>query len=58
LGVAVQFKIGFAIIAALFDYSLKIHEVQRVQYWIRLLDKVNEMLGLAITHKDTLMVSN
>lgn len=52
LGPAVQVKIGFAIVAALFDYSLKVHELQKVQYWIKLIDKINELLNLAIAHKD------
>jgi len=57
LGPAVKVKIGFAIIAALFDYSLKVHEIQKVQYWIKLVDKINEMLNEAITSKDILTVS-
>lgn len=56
LGAAVSVKIGFSIVAAIFDYSLKVHEVQKVQYWIRLLDKVNEMLGIAISSKENLTV--
>lgn len=56
LGPAVYIKIGFSIVAAIFDYSLKVHEVQKVQYWISLLAKVNDMLTLAIQSKDNLSV--
>jgi hypothetical protein len=56
LGPAVQVKIGFAIIAALFDYSLKVHEIQKVQYWIKLIDKINEMLKIATESKETMKV--
>lgn len=56
LGPAVSMKIGFSIVAAIFDYSLKVHEVQKVQYWIKLLDKVNEMLNLSISSKENLTV--
>lgn len=56
LGPAVGMKIGFGIVAAIFDYSLKVHEAQKVMYWIRLLDKVNEMLGVAISSDSNLTV--
>jgi translation initiation factor 3 subunit C len=52
LGPAVQIKIGFSIVAALFDYSLKVHELQKVQYWIKLIDKINEIMNIAIANKD------
>jgi hypothetical protein len=43
-------------VAALFDYSMKVHEVQKVQYWLRLLNKTTEMLNLAKEQKDTITV--
>lgn len=57
LGPAVTIRIGFGIVAAIFDYSLKVHEVQKVQYWIKLLEKVGEMLNIAISSKENLTVS-
>jgi len=57
LGPALQLKISFCIVAALFDYSMKVHEVQKVQYWLRLLTKAKEMLDLAKDNKDTIKVS-
>ena len=57
LGPAVQLKIAFAIVAAIFDYSLKVHEVQKVQFWLKLIEKVNEMLNIVIASKDILTVS-
>jgi hypothetical protein len=44
-------------VAAIFDYSMKVHEIQKVQYWIKLIEKVNEMLSLAKQHNDVLSVS-
>ena len=57
LGPAIRLKIGFSIVAAIFDYSMKVHEIQKVQYWIKLIDKINEMMILAKEHKDVLTVS-
>lgn len=51
-------KISFSIVAALFDYSMKVHEVQKVQYWLRLLEKTNEMLTLAKEENDNITVIN
>jgi translation initiation factor 3 subunit C len=56
LGPAVQVRIGFAIVAAILDYSLKVHEVQKVQFWLKLIDKVNELLTIAISSKDILTI--
>jgi len=45
LGPALQLKISCCIVAALFDFSMKVHEVQKVQYWLRLFTKAGHHQG-------------
>jgi translation initiation factor 3 subunit C len=48
LGAAIYVKIKFAIISAIFDYNPKVSDAMKPEYWIKLLERMSEMLDVLL----------
>ncbi|XP_044260087.1 eukaryotic translation initiation factor 3 subunit C [Tribolium madens] len=48
LGPAIYVKIKFAIISAIFDYNPKVSDAMKPEYWMKLLERMSEMLDLLL----------
>ncbi|CAH1155507.1 unnamed protein product [Phaedon cochleariae] len=57
LGPAINVKIKFAIISAIFDYNPKVSDAMKPEYWVKLLDRMPEMLNLLLSNSN-LVVSD
>merc|ERR1719370_963626 len=54
LGVGIETKIQFAIVAAIFDYNPKISSAMKPEYWEKCMPAVEELLRLIDENKETL----
>ncbi|XP_023029962.1 eukaryotic translation initiation factor 3 subunit c [Leptinotarsa decemlineata] len=57
LGPAIFVKIKLAIISAIFDYNPKVSDAMKPEYWLKLLERMNEMLILLLANPN-LVVSD
>lgn len=48
LGPAIYVKIKFAIISAIFDYNPKVSDAMKPEYWVKLLERMSEMLDVLL----------
>ncbi|XP_072388517.1 eukaryotic translation initiation factor 3 subunit C [Diabrotica undecimpunctata] len=48
LGAAIFIKIKLAIISAIFDYNPKVSDAMKPEYWLKLLERMSEMLGMLL----------
>lgn len=48
LGPAIYVKIKFAIISAVFDYNPKVSDAMKPEYWMKLLERMSEMLDILL----------
>ena len=54
LGIGIETKIQFAIVAAIFDYNPKISSAMKPEYWEKCMPAVEELLRLIDENKETL----
>lgn len=52
LGAAVAVKIRFNIVSAIFDYNPKVNEPMKLEYWVKILDCMQDMLTMLQTAKN------
>lgn len=57
LGPAVDAKILFSIVSAIFDYNLKISEPMKLEYWSKLLEVMNELLKMLLENIQDIKIS-
>ncbi|CAG9854441.1 unnamed protein product [Phyllotreta striolata] len=57
LGAAISVKIKLAIISAIFDYNPKVSDAMKPEYWLKLLERMAEMLGVLL-NANNLVVSD
>lgn len=55
LGPAIFVKIKFAIISAIFDYNPKVSDAMKPEYWMKLLDRMSEMLDALLVSSNLLV---
>ncbi|XP_057650867.1 eukaryotic translation initiation factor 3 subunit C [Diorhabda carinulata] len=56
LGAAMFIKIKLAIISAIFDYNPKVSDAMKPEYWLKLIERMAEMLGMLL-NTNNLIVS-
>ncbi|XP_076684693.1 eukaryotic translation initiation factor 3 subunit C isoform X1 [Andrena cerasifolii] len=52
LGPAVAVKIKFSIVSSIFDYNPKVSDAMKPEYWIKILERISEMLDMLSATKD------
>ncbi|CAB3359522.1 Hypothetical predicted protein [Cloeon dipterum] len=52
LGPAINFKIRLAIIAAIFDYTPKVSDAMKPEYWTKLLDRIPDAMDVLLANPD------
>ena len=52
LGPAVAVKIKFSIVSSIFDYNPKVSDAMKPEYWIKILERIAEMLDMLSATKD------
>lgn len=57
LGPGIYVKIKMAIISAIFDYNPKVSDAMKLEYWLKLLDRMSEMLTMLL-NTSSLIVSD
>jgi len=58
LGAAINIKIKFAIISAIFDYNPKVSDAMKPEYWTKLLERMNELLDTLLKNEDVFISEN
>lgn len=57
LGPAIGVKIRFNILSAIFDYNLKISEPMKLEYWIKLLEVMHDLMRLLLINASEIVLS-
>lgn len=55
LGDALQLKLRAATVASLFDYNPKVSDAMKPEYWSRLVENVDQMVTLLLSHEDMVL---
>lgn len=57
LGPAIAVKIRFNIVSAIFDYNLKISEPMKLEYWVKLLETMADLMKLLLANINDIKLS-
>nr|CAI5823990.1 unnamed protein product [Callosobruchus analis] len=55
LGPAILVKIKLAIISAIFDYNPKVSDAMKPEYWLKLLERMSEVLSVLLNNENILV---
>ncbi|CAG9770690.1 unnamed protein product [Ceutorhynchus assimilis] len=58
LGAAIFVKIKFAIISAIFDYNPKVSNAMKPEHWIKLLERMHEMLDILMDNPNLVVAES
>lgn len=58
LGPAIFVKIKTAIISAIFDYNPKVSDAMKVEFWVKLLERMSEMLDALLGNPQLLVADS